>query len=353
MTASPAPYVFIVSHNNAREGAPRLCAKLAAALHRLGGFARVYLCALHAGACPEPSFAVVDLGKLAAQVRALLRHGYSVRVLLSTVICTRAAGALRASVGEVAAGQDFAIAGLVHEVRNDTFAWVAPAHLAGLDKLAFVARYTADSYGPEFAAGTPRTVIHNWLSAGEMARMDAVPEDRTRPVVLAVGVVARHKGQLHVAHAVRRLRASFPEYKLLLVGHVYDPAYAARVKDIDPEGVEIAGPVEHAEVVRLMRSCRVFVHGSPMESCCLSVMEAMYCKCPVVAARVGGIPEEVTDGVDGLLYEFDDHETCAALLERLASSVPLREELGGAARRTVRERFLEGDKLAAYRNLLR
>ena len=347
-----SPYVFVVSHNNAREGAPRLCAKLAVALHRVGWFRRVFLCALHAGACPEPSIALVDLDKLVAQVRALLQRGDSVRLLLSTVICTRLACSIRAAVGKAADGDNFRIVGLVHEVRNETFSWVKPEHLSGLDRLAFVAGYTADSYGPEFAPDNERVVIHNWLSANERRLIDGTPADRTRPLILAVGVVAKHKGQLHLARAVRKLREDHPEYRLVLVGHVYDREYAEAVKEADPDGVEIAGPVEHAEVVRLMRSCRVFLHGSPMESCCLSILEAMYCGCPVVATRVGGVPEEITEGVDGFLYDFDDAAACAALLGKLASSVPMREELGGAARRSVVERFLEDDKLAAYRDLL-
>lgn len=353
MSGPEPPHVFVVSHNNAREGAPRLCAKLAVALHRVGWFSRVFLCALHPGACPEPSIALTDCDKLAAQIRALLRRGHRVRVLLSTVICTRLAAKIRAAVGPDDAADDaLRIVGLVHEVRNETFSWVRPEHLAGLDRLAFVARYTADSYGPEFAARTPRAVIHNWLSAAERRLIDDTPADRSRPVILAVGVLAKHKGQLHLARAVRKLRERHPEYRLVVVGHIYDREYAARVKQVDPDGVEIAGPKDHREVIALMRACRVFLHGSPMESCCLSIMEAMYCQCAVVATRVGGVPEEITDGVDGLLYEYDDADACAALLDQLACSVPLREELGGAARRTVVERFLEDDKLAAYRDLL-
>lgn len=347
-----APYVFVVSHNNAREGAPRLCAKLALGLHRTGRFRRVFLCALRPGASPEPSIAVVGVDKLAAQIRALLRRGDQVRLLLSTVICARLAGSIRAAVGP-GQGDGFRVAGLVHEVRNETFSWVRPEHLSGLDRLGFVARYTADSYGPEFAPGNQRVVIHNWLSPNERKVIDNTPSDRSAPpVVLAVGVVAEHKGQLHLARAVRELRELHPEYRLVLAGHVYDPDYAARVKEVDPDGVEIIGPVEHREVIRLMRCCFAFVHGSPMESCCLSILEAMYCQCPVVATRVGGVPEEITDGLDGLLYDYDDHRTCASLLDQLATSASLRSKLGRSARRSVVERFLEDDKIAAYCDLL-
>ena len=340
---------FVLSHNNAREGAPTQCAKLACALHRSGCFSKVFLCALRAGVNPDTSIAVIGIHDLAARVRSILDTGHEVRVIFSTVICTRLASMFRIIVGRE---KGLRLVGLVHEVRNETFSWVLPKHLSGLDRISFVARYTADSYGPEYVSAETRTVIPNWLSPAEMALVDATPEDRTRPIVLSVGVVGTHKGHLHAAMAVAKLRIKFPEYRHVIVGHVYNEDYAAQVKAASPGAIELVGPVDRAEVIRLMRTCRVFLHGSPMESCCLSVMEAMCCGCPVVAARVGGIPEEVTDGEDGLLYEFDDHEACCALLEKLAASEELRARLGGAARRTVDERFREEDKVDAYRALL-
>ena len=340
---------FVVSHNNAREGAPTQCAKLACALHRSGCFSKVFLCALSAGANPDPSIAVIRFHDLAARARAILDTGQEVRVVFSTVICTRLAGAFRTIVGREAGMR---LVGLVHEVRNETFSWVLPKHLSGLDRIAFVATYTADSYGPEYAPGEARAVIHNWLSPAEKELVDSTPEDRSRPIVLSVGVVGKHKGHLHAAMAVAKLRLRYPDYRHVVVGHVYDEDYAEQVKAASPGAVELLGPADRAEVVRLMRTCRVFLHGSPMESCCLSVMEAMCCGCPVVAARVGGIPEEVTDGEDGLLYEFGDHGACCDLLERLAASEELRARLGGAARKTVDERFREQDKVDAYRALL-
>lgn len=344
-------YVFIVSHNNAREGAPRLCAKLALGLHRLRWFEKVFVCSLQQGASPEPGISVVKLDHLVIQVRSLLQKGKSVRLILSTVICTRIAQSLRKAIGVAASGDNFKIIGLVHEVRNETFSWVKPLDLSGLDRIAFVAEYTAHSYSPDFASGLDRTVIHNWLSAKEREMIDAIKEDRQKHIILCVGVVARHKGQLHLAKAFSKLRETFPEYRMAIVGHVYDKGYAAQIKDIDP-AIEIVGPVEHSEVLEMMRSCEIFLHGSPMESCCLSIMEAMYCKCPIVATRVGGIPEEIHDGIDGLLYEFDNHEQCSSLLLKLASKVSLRNQLGSAARQSVIERFIEDDKLRAYRDIL-
>lgn len=348
-------HVIVVSHNNAAEGAPRLCLKLATALHRAGGFARVFLCALADGPTPDERIPAFGLSRVAQQAAAILRRGGAVTVILSTVICARLAPSFRARADPEGRHADrLRVVGLIHEVRNETFAWVRPADLAGLDRAVFVARYTADSYDPSFAPGLRREVILNWLTPDDMRRIDAIPEERADSrVILAVGVVAKHKGQLHLARAVAALRRRRPGYRLVLAGHVYDPAYARLVAEQDPGGVELAGALAQADVLRHMRSCAVFVHGSPMESCCLSILEAMYAGCAVVAARVGGVPEQITDGRDGLLYQHDDHEACAAALERLLERDDERRRIGASARETVVARFSEPDKVAMYAPVLR
>jgi glycosyltransferase involved in cell wall biosynthesis len=269
-------------------------------------------------------------------------------LVLSTVVTCRFAGQLRGAI-EAAGGDraDYRVVGLCHEVRNETFSWVRPEHLDGLDHLVFVARYTMDSYGPEYAPSTPRTVILNWLSPAEKTTVDATPLS-PGPVVLMVGVVAPHKGQLHVAKAFAAIADKYPDHELHIVGHVYDQAYAERVKAAS-DRVRLFGSLNRWAVLSAMRSCSVFVHGSPMESCSLSVLEAMYSQCAVVAARVGGIPEQIQDGQNGLLYQHGDELACAQAMIGLLDDAELRRALGVAARKTVEAAFSEREKTEQYR----
>jgi glycosyltransferase involved in cell wall biosynthesis len=69
------------------------------------------------------------------------------------------------------------------------------------------------------------------------------------------------------------------------------------------------------------------------------LMEAMATGLPVVASRLSGIPELVTDGVDGLLVPPGDDEALADALARLADDRALRERLGTAGRETVLRDF--------------
>jgi glycosyltransferase involved in cell wall biosynthesis len=67
-----------------------------------------------------------------------------------------------------------------------------------------------------------------------------------------------------------------------------------------------------------------------------AILEAMAAGVPVVATRVGGIPELIHDGVDGLLVPPGDPAALAAAIARLASDEALRVRLGAAARERAR-----------------
>jgi glycosyltransferase involved in cell wall biosynthesis len=86
------------------------------------------------------------------------------------------------------------------------------------------------------------------------------------------------------------------------------------------------------------------------------VLEAMAEGVPVVATRVGGIPELVADGETGVLVEPDDAAGLGAALGRLADDDALRIRLGDAGRSRVREQFDPADAarrvVAVYEELL-
>ncbi|HVE87846.1 MAG TPA: glycosyltransferase family 4 protein [Myxococcales bacterium] len=109
------------------------------------------------------------------------------------------------------------------------------------------------------------------------------------------------------------------------------------------EELGLSGRVEllgmRDDVHLLVREADVFAHPSLCEACPLAVMEGMASGCGVIASRVGGIPEIVTDGKDGLLVPPEDPVAFACALDRMAFEPGLRERLAAAGRRTVEQRF--------------
>ena len=100
----------------------------------------------------------------------------------------------------------------------------------------------------------------------------------------------------------------------------------------------------------------VFVLPSGNEGTPVTAIEALASGCPVVATRVGGVPDVVTDGEDGFLVEPGDVEELAARLAQLANDPDLRGRMGAAGRERMRSRYavdrLIDDIDRLYRDLL-
>jgi glycosyltransferase involved in cell wall biosynthesis len=87
-----------------------------------------------------------------------------------------------------------------------------------------------------------------------------------------------------------------------------------------------------ASVEAHLRSATIFVLASNYEGLPLSILEAMRAGIPVVATRVGGVDEAVSDGVTGLLFERGDVQALAVHLDRLLRDAELRRSMGNAGR---------------------
>lgn len=86
------------------------------------------------------------------------------------------------------------------------------------------------------------------------------------------------------------------------------------------------------DAVAVLGACDAFVMASKNEGLPVAIMEALALGLPICATSVGGIPEAVTDGVEGLLVSPSDPESLASALTRLATEPALREQLAAGAR---------------------
>jgi trehalose synthase len=112
---------------------------------------------------------------------------------------------------------------------------------------------------------------------------------------------------------------------------------------------------ENAAIVNaLQRHAAVVVQKSLREGFGLTVTEAMWKARPVVASAVGGIQEQIEDGVHGLLIQGPtDLGSFGTAVRRLLEDRPCAERLGSNARERVRERYLGVRHLIQYEELLR
>ena len=105
---------------------------------------------------------------------------------------------------------------------------------------------------------------------------------------------------------------------------------------------------------QLLAISDILLLPSELESFGLVALEAMACEVPVIATRVGGIPEVVRDGVDGFLYDVGDVNSMAdGCLSHPNEIHTLREDLGKAARERATRDFCASKIVLQYEELYR
>jgi glycosyltransferase involved in cell wall biosynthesis len=111
-----------------------------------------------------------------------------------------------------------------------------------------------------------------------------------------------------------------------------------KVLNLD-RSVEIRGWVEMTEAEALIAEADIMVMPSQRESFGVAALEAVAAGLPVIATRVGGIPEIVENETNGLLIEPGDEKALTEAIIRLAENPDLRIKMGEAGRKIAKERF--------------
>lgn len=214
------------------------------------------------------------------------------------------------------------------------------------------------------AEGTPEIapkvkVIYNGVELQRFppreANIGSVYPNRKERTIICVAAFELRKGIDVLLHAFAGVRSVHDDVRLMIVGESGGDDDAlmglAERLGVSPY-VEWRCGATPEEVVQLMMHADVFVLPSRDEGFPLALLEAGAAALPVVATRVGGVPELIVDGENGLLIDSDDPDALRAALLR-ALSDPTMAEAGARLRKVVGESFTWTEMYRGYERVAR
>jgi glycosyltransferase involved in cell wall biosynthesis len=181
----------------------------------------------------------------------------------------------------------------------------------------------------------------------------SVDDQRTTDKVFLTSVARLYvtKGLTYLLDAFRQVRETHPKVCLKVFGD--GPlreelmSYAERI-GLNGHKIFPGAFTSREELARIMEVTDIFVMSSILEGQPLSLVEAMAYGCPIVTTTVGGIPELIEDGVNGLLCPPRDSECLVQKIRLLLEDSILRERLSRAARASYEEGPYQSDSVATY-----
>ena len=204
-------------------------------------------------------------------------------------------------------------------------------------------RFVVSEYwkaGLEDGFGLDSEVVYNGIDIDDFT--DLPPRASTAPTVLFVGGLEPRKGLEFLVLSAPAILERVPDAVIRVVAKAgfrgVDTvewfellAQRAGVRD----RIEFHESVSQEALLQFYSDADVVVLPSRNEGWGLSLMEAMACRKPVVAARVGGVPEMVRHGVDGFLVESGDVAGLARDISSVLLDRDLATRMGAAGRERV------------------
>lgn len=199
-----------------------------------------------------------------------------------------------------------------------------------------------------------------WLlpNAVDAAFFDVNSQPDELPLVLCVGTVTRRKNQNEFLRALDPLAQQLPFRVIFFGGASMDDPYGQEFFKLVSERpwAEYGGFIDRPKSRQMFSRASLLVLPTLEDNCPMVVLEAMAAGVPVVASRVGGVPDLIENEVTGLFCNPEHPESICHAAYRVLAEPALRIRLSTEGRRSALERFhpkvIAQHHLAIYRALL-
>jgi starch synthase len=183
--------------------------------------------------------------------------------------------------------------------------------------------------------GVDTTVFHPYYDGYDVRKELGIEEKDF--FILFVGRLIKMKGIEYLIRALKDLISQYGNLKLVIVGDGNAREDNERMASSIRENVIFAG--YRNDVYRFMCAADIVVLPSLCEGCPNVVLEAMACGTPVIASRVGAVPDIIENGRTGIIVELKDVEGLKKALVRLMENRELARKMGERGRERVEKEF--------------
>ncbi len=341
--------ILLVSHSMSLSGAPLMLYTLARYLQS-SGFEIAIFCS-EDGPLHE-LFKKAGIGVILAlplkpdtiDPAAIARIAGSYQVIIANTVLSWQAVLLAKAYGKPAILW-------IHEAKlGIEFSRIYPGILDGLavaDRVIFPVTAVAQLYVKHVSLVQTRVLPYG-LALNDVQKIDTQKTSKhkrntdSRLRLVCIGSLEPRKGQDFLLQTLGNLPTSLLDtLELFLIGRPFNAEYVLRIQQqarMLPH-VTFVGAVDRQAVMAYLRTADILVLPSRDEVLPVVLLEAMYHERAIIATRVGGVAEAISDGVHGLLVEADDEPALAAALTKLCNDRELRQQLGRNAGVRFRERF--------------
>jgi L-malate glycosyltransferase len=220
------------------------------------------------------------------------------------------------------------------------------------DGVTAISHYLQERTVREFDIKRPIEVIPNFVNCdlyqrGENAGLRAKWAPNGEPILMHLSNFRPVKRITDVVEIFALVREKIPA-KLVMIGDGPDRGaaeYIVRKKKLTKDVLFLG---KQDQVHEKLGAADLFLLPSDSESFGLAALEAMACEVPVLATNVGGVPEVVTHGVDGYLFEPRDVGTAAKYALDILTRSDHGREMGKMARINAKSRYCANDIIPQY-----
>jgi glycosyltransferase involved in cell wall biosynthesis len=188
------------------------------------------------------------------------------------------------------------------------------------------------------------SVIPNGVDFSEINKLKEIEKIPRR--IICVGRLSWEKGHEYLFSAMQKILMEFPDARLVLVGagpkenELKELANSLRISHV----IDFLGNLSHNRALEEIKKSSVFICPSLAEGLGIVFIEAQACGIPVIGTKIGGIPDVIQDGVNGLLISSRDSEAIYNAIKGIWNNPSLASEYVQNALQSVKK--FDWDKIA-------